>query len=175
MRLFLDGLYRLCGALAALFLAAIAVLILAQVVCRLFDTFLPAASDFAGFCLAASSFLALAYTFRAGGHIRVNLLLQRLPLAWRRRVDVIVVAVAAALVAYFAWHSLLLARESWRFNDLSEGLVPVPLWIPQSGMALGLIVLAIALVDELVNLLRGRVPSYEESQDVVLGEQPGAD
>jgi len=168
MRLFLDALYRLCGGLAAAFLAAIAVLILAQVVFRQFDTFLPAASDFAGFCLAASSFLALAYTFRRGGHIRVNLLLQRLAPAWRRRLDVISVSVAAALVGYFAWYSLLLVKESWRYGDLSEGLVAVPLWIPQSGMALGLLVLAVALADELVDLLRGGTPSYDQETDVVL-------
>ena len=84
MRRALDLLYRTCGGLAAMFLAAIAILILTQVVARLTGFFLPAASDFAGFCLAASSFLALAYTFRAGTHIRVVLLLQRLPAAWRR-------------------------------------------------------------------------------------------
>ena len=168
MRRALDRLYGFCGGLAALFLAAIAVLILAQIVARLLGLFVPAASDFAGFCLAASSFLALAYTFRAGGHIRVTLVLQRIPQRWRRGCDLASLAIAASLVGYFAWYTVGLVQDSWHYNDLSEGLVPVPLWIPQSAMAAGLIVLAIALVDELVNVLRGGKASYEQAVDVLL-------
>ncbi|MEI8632394.1 TRAP transporter small permease subunit [Vibrio sp. PP-XX7] len=40
---------------------------------RWFGVIIPSSDDFAGFLLAASSFLGLAYTFRAGGHIRVSL------------------------------------------------------------------------------------------------------
>ena len=115
----LDLLYGICGGLAAFFLAAIALLILTQIVARLLGFFIPAASDFAGFCLAATSFLALAYTFRAGSHIRVTLVLQRIPKRARRTCDLAALGVGAALVTYFAWHSILLARESWLYNDLS--------------------------------------------------------
>jgi TRAP-type C4-dicarboxylate transport system permease small subunit len=170
MRRALDLLYRTCGGLAAMFLAAIAILILTQVVARLIGFFVPAASDFAGFCLAASSFLALAYTFRAGSHIRVTLVLQRVPRGGRRYFDLAALAVGAALVSYFAWQTVLLARESFHYNDLSEGLVPVPLWIPQSGMALGIIVLAIALLDDLVTVLRGGTAAYEHNADALLAQ-----
>ena len=68
MRRLLDRIYFLCGALAAVFLAAIAALILSQIIARALGLFIPAANDFAGFCLAASSFLALAYSCRAGSH-----------------------------------------------------------------------------------------------------------
>jgi len=170
MRRALDLLYRTCGGLAAMFLAAIAILILTQVVARLIGFFVPAASDFAGFCLAASSFLALAYTFRAGSHIRVTLVLQRVPRGGRRYFDVAALAVGAVLVSYFAWQTILLARESFHYNDLSEGLVPVPLWIPQSGMALGIVVLAIALLDDLITVLRGGTATYEHNTDALLAE-----
>jgi TRAP-type C4-dicarboxylate transport system permease small subunit len=173
MRRALDLLYRTCGGLAALFLAAIAVLILMQVGARLIGVFVPAASDFAGFCLAASSFLALAYAFRAGTHIRVTLVLQRLPQGLRRPIDLAALAGGASLVAYFGWQTILLARESFRYNDLSEGLVPVPLWIPQSGMALGIIVLAIALIDDFVTVLRGGPASFERNSDVLATETEG--
>lgn len=170
MRRLLDRVYLLCGALAAGFLAMIAILIVSQIIARSLNLFIPAANDFAGFCLAASSFLALAYSFRAGSHIRVTLLLQRLPPRWRHGFDLFSLAVAALMIGYFAWYAVALVRDSWRFGDLSEGLVPVALWIPQSAMALGLIVLTLALVDEFVVVLRGGQPSYDQALDVVLGE-----
>ncbi len=175
MRRLLDRIYLACGVLGAVFLAAIAVLIFSQIIARSLDLFIPAANDFAGFCLAASSFLALAYTFRAGSHIRVTLLLQRLPPRWRRGFDLASLAVAALMIGYFAWYAVALVGDSLHFGDLSEGLVPVALWIPQSAMALGLIVLTLALVDEFVAVLRGQQPSYDQALDIVLGEPASED
>ena len=175
MRALLDGLYRLSGALAAFFLVAIAVVVLLQVGANLIDALIkafggepiglviPSYAEFAGFFLAASSFLALAYTLRAGGHIRVELLLQRLGSGARRVAEVWCVAAGAAIAAYFTWYASGLVLESIQYGDVSPGIVPVPLWIPQSAMALGLAVLAIALLDELVHVLRGGAPSYAEA------------
>jgi TRAP-type C4-dicarboxylate transport system permease small subunit len=54
--------------------------------------------------------------------------------------------------------------ESLEFHDVSSGIVPVPLWLPQSVMALGLSVLTLAFADELWQLLRGRPTSYAEAE-----------
>ena len=51
-------------------------------------------------------------------------------------------------------------------------MVPVPLWIPQSGMALGLVVLTISLVDEFVIVLRGGRPSYQGKGESLMAEAP---
>ena len=64
--------------LAALFMMSIGVLIVTSVIARLFGSYLPGLNQYAGYAMAASSLLALAYTFRAGGHIRVSLVLTRL-------------------------------------------------------------------------------------------------
>jgi len=77
MRATLDLLYKSCGVLAAISLSGIAVLILAQIIGRFFGVLVPSANEIAGFLMAASSFLALAYVFRAGSHIRVTMLLLR--------------------------------------------------------------------------------------------------
>jgi TRAP-type C4-dicarboxylate transport system permease small subunit len=175
MRALLDWLYRASGAVAAFFLVAICVVVLLQVGANLIDAVIkasgrepfglviPSYAEFAGFFLAASSFLALAYTLRAGGHIRVELMLQRLGRKERRAAEVWCVAASAAVSIYFTWYCARLVFESLGFGDVSPGIVPVPLWIPQSAMALGLAVLAIALVDELVSLLRGGTPRYAQS------------
>jgi hypothetical protein len=66
-----------------------------------------------------------------------------------------------------------MAWTSHVINDVSQGLVAVPLWLPQSGMALGLIIIAIALLDDLVVLLAGGTPSYlvaEQSKKIAMSE-----
>jgi hypothetical protein len=62
---------------------------------------------------------------------------------------------------------------SYRLHDMSTGLVPMPLWIPQAGMALGVVVMFIALLDDVVIALSGREPSYlaaEHDKQVALSE-----
>jgi hypothetical protein len=52
--------------------------------------------------------------------------------------------------------------DSWRFNDISQGVVAVPLWIPQLGYASGLVILFIAFADEFANVATGGRPGYEK-------------
>ncbi|PID75680.1 MAG: C4-dicarboxylate ABC transporter permease [Deltaproteobacteria bacterium] len=172
IRRLLDNLYRLSGLLAAVFLLLICLLVICQVGCNLIDRVsalvtgtavgltIPSYADFTGFLLAASSFLALAYTMRSGGHIRVTLFFSRLGEGMRRIFEGWCLLVAAAITVYFAWYTGNLLYESFVYNDLSPGMVAVPLWIPQSAMLLGLVILAVSLLDDLVCLLRTGRPSY---------------
>ena len=182
MRRMLDGLYALSGWAAALSVVAIAALVAAQVSLNLADKVLgglglprlgvtiPSYADFTGFFLAAASFLALAATFRAGGHIRVTLLTARLKGAAGRVVEVFAVTLAAAATLYFTWFTALLVLESRAYGDMSSGMVAVPIWIPQSAMLAGLAVLSVALIDELAGLLRGRAPSYAGKGEDLLAD-----
>lgn len=167
VRAFLDSIYRGCGAVAGVFLASIAVLVATQIVGRLFGVLVPGADDLAGFSLVATSFLALPYTLKAGGHIRVALLLQRLAPARRRAFELWCLAAGAFVSAYFAFYAVDLAWGSYVFGDMSQGVLPIPLWAPQSGMALGLVVLAIAFLDELSLVLLGKPPSYQKSDELL--------
>lgn len=188
MRAALDLLYRASGALAAVLLGAIGTIVLLQVAANLIDKMvgwaggtppgliIPSYSEFAGFFLAASSFLALAYTLRAGGHIRVSLVIHNLPPRPRRVIELWCTVVAASMTGYFAWYATRLVLDSLRFNDLSPGIVPVPLWIPQTPVAFGLAVLTIALVDDFFRILRGHLPAYEDgTTDIGTGTGDDAD
>lgn len=168
IRRVLDALYLASAALAAMLLAGIGVLILAQIVGRFFGIVVPSANEISGFFLATSTFLALAYSFREGSHIRVTLVVSHLPKQFHNASVVLVLAVATILSGYFTYYSYNLAAESWRYGDLSDGLVGVPLWIPQSSMAFGLAMMTIACLDELIRVLRGRAPSFEENSEAVL-------
>lgn len=176
----LDSLYRISGGLAAAFMVAIVIVVLLQVGANIIDAaatlvtgraiglVVPSYAEFAGFFLASSSFLALAYTLRLGGHIRVSLFLSHVSPGIARALEFWCCIAGAGLAGYFAAYAIGLTVESYAYNDLSPGIFPIPLWLPQSAMTFGLIVLTIAFVDELAELLRGREPAYKiaEAADV---------
>jgi TRAP-type C4-dicarboxylate transport system permease small subunit len=105
---------------------------------------------YAGYCMAASGFLALAYTLKRGEHIRVTLLLNALSGPVRRALEIWSLAAALLLAALLAYYSVKLSINSFQYNDISTGNDATPLWIPQISMGLGAVVLMIALADELV-------------------------
>jgi TRAP-type C4-dicarboxylate transport system permease small subunit len=188
MRRLLDGFYLVCGALAATFLFAILAVVIAQVALNIVDfiaqratgraigLLIPSYASFAGYFLASSTFFGLAYAFSAGAHIRVTLVLNQMPAGLRRGAEIWSAAVAAAISGYFAWYTVSLMRESLHFGDVSSGLVPIPLWIPQLAMAAGTVALTIATLDRTVRALRGDLPTAE-GEDILLvgGDTPDAD
>jgi TRAP-type C4-dicarboxylate transport system permease small subunit len=168
LRLTLDFAYKACGVLAAIALAMIAALMLAQIIGRFFNVMVPGVNEASAFLLAATSFLALAYSFRSGSHIRVSLFLHYLPAKARRVADALGVLLGVVLMAYYSWSTWLLVADSLRFREVSDGLLAIPLAIPQGAMLLGLVMLTIALVEEFFHILSGGVPSFDDSKDVVL-------
>jgi TRAP-type C4-dicarboxylate transport system permease small subunit len=150
MRRMLDRLYFGAALLAALFLIATLLFVIAGIVGRLVDWYVPGTDAWAGYCMAATGFLALAHTLKRGEHIRVTLVLEHLGARAHRWLETFAILVAAVLAIAFAYYSARLSYQSWDFNDISTGNDATPLWIPQLSMAIGAIVFAIAMVDELV-------------------------
>ncbi|MEB8434411.1 TRAP transporter small permease [Cocleimonas sp. KMM 6892] len=160
MRRFLDTLYLGSGMLAGLFIILITIMILAQIVGRWFNIIIPSTEDFAGFFLAAATFLALAYTFRMGGHIRITILVHLLKGKVSRFALTATLSVFILMIAYGVYYTAAFVYESWSFDELSQGYIAVPLWIPQLGMVIGLLVFLIALIDDLVLLISGGTPTF---------------
>lgn len=155
MRAALDRLYNSAAYLAALFLAGTLVFVMLGIGSRLLNWFIPGTDSYAGYCMAAAGFLALAHTLKRGEHIRVSLLLEHVGARAHRTLALFALVVATLLAAALAFYSVRLAWQSWSFNDISTGNDATPLWIPQLAMAAGTLVLLIAFVDELVLEWRG--------------------
>ena len=77
-----DGLYTAGGVLAACFLIAILILIVVQMLARWTGQVFSGAPDYAGYCMAAASFLAFAHALNRNAHIRVSIVLNALG-KWR--------------------------------------------------------------------------------------------
>lgn len=164
MQTLLDRIYLAAGWISAFMILAIAVLISAQIflnfATRVFGLPLPSTipsyADFSGFMLAAATFLAMPYTFRSGGHIKVSLVTARLPAQARLVAEVTALIAATALTAFAVYFIWILVAESVHFGDVSNGTIPIPLWIPQTAMGIGMTLLCVAVTHSLVEtLLRG--------------------
>lgn len=159
MRKVFDRLFAATGVLAGVFMIGTLLAVLSSIAGRIVPALgLAGADAYAGYCMAASAFLALATTLRRGEHIRVTLILDRLAPTAQRRLDVFCHLVALAVSGALAWYSIRLVRQSLAFNDISTGLDATPLWIPQIGMALGTTMLALAFAVDLVDLFSGKRP-----------------
>ncbi len=161
MRVFLDRLYLYAGYLAGAFMVSIFVQMMLLSAGRPVGFNIPAADDFVSWCMAAMAFLGLAHTFRHGEMIRVGLLIDRLPEQSRRWVEFGCLIVGTGFIGFFAYHAVKMNYQSFVFGDMSQGVVLVPMWIPQIGYSTGLIILLIAFVDELIHVARGNPPRYE--------------
>jgi TRAP-type C4-dicarboxylate transport system permease small subunit len=164
MRRALDFLYLACGVVAGFFLVLIGGVILYQVFGRNLGYGIPGVDDLAALFLVASAFLALAPTLRAGGHIRVNLLLLYLPQPMRRLAELWCLGFGAALIGFLSYFSIDMTWESFVYGDRAIGQLPILMWIPQGGAALGLVALTVAFLDDFIAVLRGGKPSYHDAE-----------
>jgi TRAP-type C4-dicarboxylate transport system permease small subunit len=184
MRRGLDTLYAAALWASALCLAAIAVLVGLQLAGRLLDGTLAllhlprtdfvilSLNEICGYLLACASFLALAGTLKAGAHIRVTMVLSSLGEAARYYLELWAFGFTAFAAGYMTWQFANFAWVSFRFNEVSSGVIRVPLCYPQAAMAAGAAILTVALIDEFfVVVTRGR-PSFRAAEDAItLGKE----
>ncbi len=152
----LNRIYTFAGAVAAGFLVLLALCVALSILTRMAGLYVAGLTAYSGYAMAASAFLALAYTFREGGHIRVALLRNRLAGRARFAVEVWCLGVASVFSVYLAWYLVRMTEISWQFGDKSEGADATPLWIPQSALAVGASVMALAAVHALIKTLLTR-------------------
>ena len=170
MRRFLDFLYDAAAWAAALCMVGVLAMVLTSILGRQFHFHLPGTDAYAGYSMAAAGFLALAHTLKKGEHIRVTLIIGRLTGGTRRVLEMWSLSVAVLLSGLFAFYACRLVWQSHAFNDMSTSNDATPLWIPQIAMAVGTVLLCVALVDEWVLELRGRRAHDMHSEEALHNE-----
>jgi TRAP-type C4-dicarboxylate transport system permease small subunit len=123
------------------------------------------ADDIVAWLCAACAFLALAHTFRHGDLVRVGVFLDRLPQRPRWFAELLALGLSALFVAYMLWAVTRFVYDSWQFNEVAQGLIRVPIWIPQLSLVIGIAIFFVALLDELVTVLRKQKPSYQLAEE----------
>jgi TRAP-type C4-dicarboxylate transport system permease small subunit len=161
----LDALYLASGALAAVALAATCVVMLLQVAGRELGILFRGADDIAAWLCAAAAFLALGHTFRRGELVRMTLALDRLAPPGRFKAEGFALSVATLVAGYMVFAVVRFVYESWKFKEVAQGMIQVPIWIPQVSFAVGVTIFFIAIVDEFVAVLRRQTPAYQLAEE----------
>jgi TRAP-type C4-dicarboxylate transport system permease small subunit len=152
LRRALDMAYLLAGYMAAASMVAILVITLSQMVTRYAGVNIRGLPDYAGYFMAASAFLAFPMALNRGAHVRIELITGQLG-QYRRLADMAAFGVAFLIAAWFSFYAVKMVYVSYQYGDLSTGLDATPLWIPQITMAVGAVLFAIAILDQLGQLV----------------------
>ena len=160
LRRTLDAAYLGAGYLAAVCVLLIMLAMVAQSILRELHVRTGAVNDVVSWLCAAAAFFAMAHAFKHGDFVRVTLVFEKVSAATRRRLEIASLTIAVVAVGYLAFWANRFTYESWVFGEMAQGLLPIPIWIPQLSFALGAILFFVAVLDELVLVLRGARPSY---------------
>ncbi len=160
MRRALDALFDSAAHLAALAVLAIFVLMIGASIGRVAAWRVGWVNDVVAWLCAASAFLAMAHAFKHGDFVRVTLLLERLGPRVRYIFETVSLGVAAVAIGYLAFWAARFTWESWKFNDIATNMVAIPLWIPQMSFVVGAGLFLLAVLDELIIVLKGAKPTY---------------
>ncbi len=148
----MDRLYLYCGYLAAFFMVLIFAVTMLQIIGRYVGFNPRGLTDYVGYFMGASAFLSFAHTLNRGVHVRIELFLAMLGRYrhWAEKFSFLLSTMIAFWLAYYSWAEVY---WSYALGDISQGLDATPLWIPQSSMAIGLSLLAIAVTDHGLRLV----------------------
>ena len=144
------------GALAALAIVSIVAVVLTQVACRLLGVITQGLDEVVGWLTAVACVAGFGYAFVEGAHVRVAVLIENLPSKASFTCNVAALLAALGIATFASYASVRMVVVSYRFNELGQGVLAVPLWIPQLAIALGTSTLALAILDALVGELSGR-------------------
>ena len=133
----LKNIYKFSGYIAAMFLILVAVFILIGISSRIFGFYIRGLAEYSGYCMAAASFFALAYTFVEGGHIRITLFLEKAKNLKKYILELWCLSVASFFSGYLAFYFIKMLIISYKFQERSEGADEILIWIPQISVAIG--------------------------------------
>ena len=160
LRAGLDRVYLAAAVLGAVCVALICVLMVFQSLGREFGLNTGATNDVVSWLCAAAAFLTMAHAFKHGDFVRVTLVLEKVGAKTRRAMELASLFIALVAVAYLAWWACRFTYQSYEFNELAQGLLPLPIWMPQLSFAFGSVLLLVAVLDEFIIVARGGVPTF---------------
>jgi TRAP-type C4-dicarboxylate transport system permease small subunit len=107
------------------------------------------------YALALGSSWALAYTLRAGGHVRVDVLLPYVPSWLRGRLDAFAMALMAVFAGTVSVYLWALAGSSRAIGATGHSIIQTPQWVPQAMVAAGYSLLALVSLTSCLAFLLG--------------------
>ena len=146
----LNKIYKFSGYVAAFFLIFVAIFILIGISSRIFGFYIRGLAEYSGYCMAASTFFALAYTFSEGGHIRITLFLEKMNSKIKKIFEIWCLSVGSFFAGYLSYYFIKMFLISIKFQERSEGADEILIWIPQTSVAVGSAIFFICVLHHLL-------------------------
>ena len=150
----LKSIYKYSGYIAAFFLILVATFILVGISSRIFGFYIRGLAEYSGYCMAAASFFALAYTFVEGGHIRITLFLEKVSKTKKIFLEKWCLIIATYFSGYLAYYFIKMLIISYKFQERSEGADEILIWIPQTSVATGSTIFFICVLHQLILIFK---------------------
>lgn len=170
MRKLLDRIYDASLALAGLFLVGIFATMIGEAVLRKVGSYIPGASDLIGWFCAAAGFLALPATFKRGDMVRVGMLVDKLPSRLRKPMLLGCLVLALIFTAYLTWAAGGYLWRGWRGEEMTQGMIEIGVWIPQTSLLAGALLLCVAVIDDLVLAFKTPAASLRAERGMALDD-----
>jgi len=152
------------GALMGWLILLLMCMILVEVLTRyILLSPLSIADEYGGYMLVAITCIGLAYTWKEKGHVRVELLINKLPEKvrdWLRLITIIMSTVFALVLIKASYE---LVADSHLFGTRSGSWLRTPLIWPQMVLIIGAALLFIQLIAELIKAVRNLKKSGSEA------------
>ena len=186
----LDSVYLGMGYLCGTMFLLLALFITYQVIARKFDVVMAPGMDLmSGYTMAMASTWAFSYALRTGSHVRIDVLLPFMSPRVRWWADQAALASIVFFVAVTAWKTWVMVLKSYEIGAVTNTYPLVPLWIPQTFVAIGFSMLAFTAIHMIVDMIaeamlpllhkkQGGTESYRTvtaagtNRDHVLQEEP---
>lgn len=116
----------------------------------------PAAFEFMATMMVVSVFLAVSLGQARRAHIRVELLVNKLPNSLRKGADLLRYGFSLAFFALIAWFGCLNAIHSFGVGEYAPGIVNFPIWPSRLVLAFGASLISIQCALDLIGVLYRR-------------------
>lgn len=153
---------------AGWFYLAIAVLITFDIVARrLLGFSSEATTELTGYLMAIGMSWGLAGTLIDRGHVRIDVLVQRLPLGARVWLHIASLLAMVVTTAFFLYGAFSLARDSFELGSTDLSALRTPMALPQglwaAGFALLLLTVVALALRSLAGVLGGQADAVDRS------------
>ena len=148
----LDRIYLGMGYLCGTMFLLLALFITYQVIARKFNVVMAPGMDLmSGFTMAMASTWAFSYALRTGSHVRIDVLLPFMSPRVRWWADQAALASIVFFVSITAWKTWVMVLKSYEIGAVTNTYPLVPLWVPQTFVAIGFSMLAFTAIHMMID------------------------
>ena len=162
----IEKLSSIGGVISGISILLMAGLILVEIILRsVTGISVLVCEEYSAYLLVVFGSMALAYTFKSEGHIRVDLILSKLSPRNKQVINLFCTVIAFFVFVYMAFQSWGQFYGSWLSGESSMHFSKTPLWAPQVFIFAGAVLMVLQLLSTAAALFRGLAKTSEDGPE----------